>query len=31
VDDGQQYVIERITEDGKRVEVTVDKVHLLTR
>lgn len=28
VDDGQQYVIERITEDGKRVEVTVDKEFL---
>lgn len=31
VDDRQEYVIERITEDGKRVEVTIDKVHLLTR
>lgn len=28
VDDRQQYVIERITEDGKRVEVTVDKEFL---
>jgi hypothetical protein len=26
VDDGEEYVIERITEDGKRVEVKVDKV-----
>ncbi|KAG1795286.1 hypothetical protein EV424DRAFT_1547601 [Suillus variegatus] len=25
VDDEEQYVIERITEDGKRVEVKVDK------
>lgn len=26
VDDEEEYVIERITEDGKRVEVKVDKV-----
>jgi ACS family allantoate permease-like MFS transporter len=26
VDDEEEYVIEKITEDGKRVEVKVDKV-----
>jgi hypothetical protein len=28
---GQEYVIERITEDGKHVEVKVDKVRLPSR